>query len=53
MGNIAVGSDMFMKGGKAMELYAYGNMIRRCGTKYSEQNLQSDVCFVDNKDVSI
>lgn len=53
MGNIAVGSDMFMKGFKATELYAYGNMIRRCGSKYSEQNLQSDVCFVDNKDASI
>ena len=53
MGNIAVGSDVFMKGGKAEELYSYGNMIRRCGSKYSEQNLQSNVCFVDNKDVSI
>ena len=53
MGNIAVGSDMFMKGTKATELYAYGNMIRGCGSKYSEQNLQSDVCFVDNKDASI
>ena len=53
MGNIAVGSDVFMQGKKATELYAYGNMIRGCGSKYSEQNLQSDVCFVDNKDVSI
>lgn len=53
MGNIAVNSDAFMQGTKAIELYAYGNMIRGCGSKYSEQNLQSDVCFVDNKNVSI
>lgn len=53
MGNIAENSDVFMQGNKAIELYAYGNMIRGCGSKYSEQNLQSNVCFVDNKDVSI
>lgn len=53
MGNISQGSDVFMKGNGAGELYAYGNMIRGCGSKYSEQNLQSDGCFVDNKDVNI
>ena len=52
IGNIACGSDVFMKGANAGELYAYGNMIRgiAAGKRYSEANLESTVCHVDNAD---
>ena len=52
IGNIACGSDTFMKGVAAQELYAYGNMIRgiAAGKRYSEANLESTVCHVDNAD---
>lgn len=52
IGNIACGSDVFMKGANAGELYAYGNMIRgiAAGKRYSEANLKSTVCHVDNAD---
>ena len=54
MGNIAEHSDSFMKGFRVMEeIYAYGNMIRGCDSKYSEEILQSKVCFIDNKDANI
>lgn len=50
IGNIACGSDVFMKGVAAQELYAYGNMIRGVAAKYSSANLESTVCHVDNAD---
>lgn len=50
IGNIAVNSDVFMKGVAAQELYAYGNMIRGVAAKYSSANLESTVCHVDNAD---
>lgn len=53
MGNIAVGSDVFMQGTYVLgELYAYGNLLRgiAAGKRYSEANLESTVCHVDNAD---
>lgn len=53
MGNIAVGSDVFMQGTYVLgELYAYGNLLRgiAAGKRYSEANLTTPVCHVDNAD---
>ena len=53
MGNIAVGSDVFMQGTYVLgELYAYGNLLRNiaAGKRYSEANLSTPVCHVDNAD---